>query len=123
MTSTITPPIPNRLATIGSRHPSALPPPPPKPKPPPLRPVTSSKLLLSRSSPNRMPVLLLPPPMPRRRYGCNCPRSRHCSSHDSDRKNGTGDRLNLGHWPRDRQSARGRRCEADDQRLRRSGGD
>src|SRR6186997_1531139 len=48
----ITPPIPNLLATRGIKQPSGLPPPPPKPIP--LRPVTSSKFVLSRSSPNRM---------------------------------------------------------------------
>src|SRR5690349_15275261 len=54
-----TPPIPKRLITSGKRQPS---PPPPPPKPRPLRPVTSSKLPLSRSSPNRMIRLLLPEP-------------------------------------------------------------
>src|SRR5260221_11381600 len=43
--------MPKRLATSGIRQPNP-PPPPPKPKPP--RPVSSVKLVLSRSSPNRI---------------------------------------------------------------------
>src|SRR6476660_1471714 len=61
--------MPKRLAINGSRQPSALPPPPPKPMP--LRPVTSSKLLLSRSSPNRIPLSFVDSPMRDVRYGCN----------------------------------------------------
>ena len=55
MTRTTTPPIPKRLATSGSRQPSALPPAAAEAHAA-AWPVRSSKLLLSRSSPNRMPL-------------------------------------------------------------------
>src|SRR4051812_4855723 len=129
MTRTITPPMPNRLAISGRRQPSAFPPPPPNPKPPPLRPVTSSKLLLSRSSPNRME----PPPV----VGLMRAGADGCNSHAAPRLNGRkrrlayvpprqgggGHRLDLGHRARHRQSARRRRGQADDQRVRRPGRD
>src|SRR6478735_11197240 len=122
MTRTMTPPIPNRLATRGRRQPS---PPPPKPPPPspPLRPVTSSKLVLSRSSPKRMLVSL---PVAQcfacvtvaiERTACLAPL--RGGVHDSGRKGGAGHRLDVGHRARNRKGARCRRRQANDQWLRR----
>src|SRR6478672_8812705 len=71
--------MPNRLATRGIRQPRPPPPPPPKPKP--LRPVASSKLPLSRSSPNRMEPSCCIAVMLGMGGGCNSPLGPRGSPH------------------------------------------
>ena len=126
ITRTMTPPIPNRLAISGSRQPSAFRrPPPPKPMPP--RPVSSSKLLLSGSSPKRMPLSSVAGPMRERslrlqtqpRAPPSAPLSKEALD-DSRRQSRAGHRFDVRHRPGDRQGARRRRREADDQRIWRS---
>src|SRR6185503_15482153 len=114
-----TPPIPKRLAIIGRRQPSMLPPPPKPPKPPP-RPVSSEKLLLSRSSPNRIRKPLSPPQCASVTSSCKAGRARRLaaqrSRHDSRRQGRARYGLHVRNRAGDRPRAGGRGREADDQR-------
>ena len=61
MTSTMTPPMPNRLATSGNRQPSALPPPPPNPRPAALAgPILEITALRFVAQPHRALLFTLP---------------------------------------------------------------